>query len=37
MKGQIAEEGVHEELLLDRDEIYARLWSVQTGAVTEFK
>ncbi len=35
-EGAIAEEGIH-EALLDRNEIYARLWSVQTGAVTEFK
>ncbi|MCH1537350.1 MAG: ABC transporter ATP-binding protein/permease [Candidatus Poseidonia sp.] len=34
--GTIAEEGVH-EALLERNEIYARLWSVQTGAVSELK
>lgn len=34
--GTIAEEGVH-EALLERNEIYARLWSVQTGAVTGLK
>lgn len=32
--GEIAEEGVHEDLL-ERDEIYARLWSVQTGSTVE--
>ena len=32
--GEIAEEGVHEDLL-KRDEIYARLWSVQTGSTVE--
>ena len=32
--GAIAEEGVH-EALLERNEIYARLWSVQTGAARE--
>ena len=32
--GVIAEEGVHEDLL-ERDEIYARLWSVQTGSTVE--
>ena len=32
--GTIAEEGVH-EALLERNEIYARLWSVQTGAARE--
>jgi ATP-binding cassette subfamily B protein len=32
--GEIAEEGVHEDLL-KRDEIYARLWSVQTGLTVE--
>ena len=34
--GTIAEEGVH-EALLKRNEIYSRLWSVQTGAVTGLK
>jgi ATP-binding cassette subfamily B protein len=32
--GEIAEEGVHEDLL-KHDEIYARLWSVQTGSTVE--
>ena len=32
--GEIAEEGVHEDLL-KLDEIYARLWSVQTGSTVE--
>lgn len=32
--GEIAEEGEHEDLL-KRDEIYARLWSVQTGSTVE--
>ena len=32
--GDVAEDGVH-EALLERNEIYARLWSVQTGLGVE--
>jgi ATP-binding cassette, subfamily B, bacterial len=33
-RGQVAEQGRHEELLA-RDGIYAALWRVQTGAMAE--